>query len=420
MRVCFLEDRPEDFEPLTLTRATFDLWCGARTLREKWLAALQPTSYGAVVRPPLEALYRAREPDFNVNSWDWLRAEPTLLVNAAWLPSVWPGPFSAEEIGLLGDRIVYAWLMPERLQELTQHDAAECLHRWRLALPNRVCSGRLLERLWDLVEHNGAEIVRDFAGWDAQCGPTWTEAPIHLVGPRDRLWIDPSARIDPLVTADTSAGPVILDHHVIAAPFTRLEGPCYIGPGTHLNGANIRAGATIGPQCRIGGEVEASIIQGFTNKAHDGFLGHSYLGEWVNLAAGTQTSDLRNDYGEVTMIHAGRKVPTAQTKVGSFIGDHTKTGLGTLLNTGSIVGTFCNLLPAGPYAPRVVPSFSNWYNGVLDEGFALEQLLTTARRVMQRRGQTLSAEHEQLYRQLWSDTSVERRREMQRTLRRGA
>src|SRR5207244_9081729 len=100
--------------------------------------------------------------------------------------------------------------------------------------------------------------------------------------------------------------------------FSRLEGPCVIGAGTHVLGAKIRSGTTLGPQCRIGGEVEASIVHGYSNKAHDGFLGHSYVGEWVNLGAGTCNSDLRNDYGEVTVTVRGQPVRTGLAKVGCF------------------------------------------------------------------------------------------------------
>src|SRR5207237_6238312 len=132
---------------------------------------------------------------------------------------------------------------------------------------------------------------------------------------------------------------------------TRLEGPCYIGAGTQIAGAKIRAGTTLGPECRVGGEVEASIMQGFANKYHDGFLGHSYVGEWVNLAAGTQTSDLRNDYESVRVYVAGQRRSTGRSKIGSYLGDHTKTALGSLLNTGSAVGAFVNLLPSGTLLP---------------------------------------------------------------------
>ena len=177
-----------------------------------------------------------------------------------------------------------------------------------------------------------------------------------------------------------------------------------------MYGAKIRAGTTLGPQCRVGGEVEASIIHGHSNKYHDGFLGHSYVGEWVNLAAGTHNSDLRNDYGEITVTIGGASVSTGLSKVGCFIGDHTKTGLGTLLNTGASIGAFCNLLPAGRYAPRYIPSFTSWWNGRLIEAFAPEQLLATAEVVMKRRGVELSEAHRALYASLYQETAHERRR----------
>src|SRR5262249_12677260 len=173
-----------------------------------------------------------------------------------------------------------------------------------------------------------------------------------LVGPADRLLIDPTVRLDPLVVIDTSGGPVVIDREAVIHAFTRLEGPCYVGPQTHVLGAQIRAGTTLRPQCRIGGEVEATIVHGFSNKYHDGFLGHGYLGEWINLGAGTSNSDLRNDYGPVTVVVDGQPVSTGQSKVGCFVGDHAKMGLGTLLNTGSNIGAFANVLPAGAFAPK--------------------------------------------------------------------
>ena len=146
--------------------------------------------------------------------------------------------------------------------------------------------------------------------------------------------------------------------NVWVQPFTRVEGPCYIGSETQLFRANIRGSVSIGPNCRIGGEVEATIMQGFSNKYHEGFLGHAYIGEWVNLGAITSNSDLRNDYGEVHVPLQGDPVPTGQAKVGCFIGDHTRTGMGSMLNTGTAIGVMCNVLPAGLLLPKHVPSFT--------------------------------------------------------------
>src|SRR4029077_11502764 len=141
------------------------------------------------------------------------------------------------------------------------------------------------------------------------------------------LVVAEGALLEPFVTADTRQGPVLIERGAAIQSFSRLEGPCYIGTESWIMGAKLRGG-TIGPKCRIGGEVEASIVQGQSNKYHDGFLGHSYIGQWVNLAAGTQTSDLRNDYGPIRVTVAGQRIATGRTKVGSFIGDHSKTGLG--------------------------------------------------------------------------------------------
>src|SRR5436190_4200689 len=202
----------------------------------------------------------------------------------------------------------------------------------------------------------------------------------------------------------------MIDREAVIAAFTRLEGPCYVGPQTHVLGAKLRAGTTLGPNCRIGGEVETSIVHGYSNKYHDGFLGHSYVGEWVNLGAGTQNSDLRNDYGEVMVTVNGQRVATGLNKVGCFLGDHTKSGLSTLLNTGTNAGIFCNLLPMGLLLPKYIPAFSSCWNGSLVEQADLPGLLRTAAEVMRRRGETFSEVHAALFRSLFDQTAAERRR----------
>jgi UDP-N-acetylglucosamine diphosphorylase/glucosamine-1-phosphate N-acetyltransferase len=423
MHLCLFEDHPERFEPLTLTRPVFDLRCGATTLAEKQSRAFAHTRLGVVVRPQLRDVVREQSPHVRVNDADWLGAEPVVLVNGRWLP---PGgsltvPRQAC-LGLVGEEVALAVLSGREVRQLDPEHLSEQLDDWRHTLPCQPAGGRLVGHLWDLVENNPLEIVRDFAGGFA--ARPRAAASVHVVGPGERLWVDPSARIDPLVVADTTGGPVVVDREAVVHSFTRLEGPCYVGPKSQVLGAKVRAGTTVGPECRVGGEVEASILHGHSNKYHEGFLGHAYVGEWVNLAAGTHNSDLRNDYGEVTVTVGGLPVHTGQTKVGCFLGDHTKTGLGTLLNTGTHVGAFCNLLPAGRYAPKYIPPFAAWWNGALRETFTLDQLLTTAERVMARRGVTLTDAQRGLYTWLHRQTADERRRALreseQRQLRRSA
>jgi UDP-N-acetylglucosamine diphosphorylase / glucose-1-phosphate thymidylyltransferase / UDP-N-acetylgalactosamine diphosphorylase / glucosamine-1-phosphate N-acetyltransferase / galactosamine-1-phosphate N-acetyltransferase len=227
-------------------------------------------------------------------------------------------------------------------------------------------------------------------------------------GPATQFVVAPGATVEPFVFADTRGGPVLIDEGAIVHSFTRLEGPCYVGRGSWLLGAKLRAGSTIGPCSRIGGEVEASIVQGYCNKYHDGFLGHSYLGEWVNLAAATQTSDLRNDYGVVHIGVDGQQHSTGHTKVGSFIGDHTKTGIGALLNTGTVIGAFASVLPSGTLLPRVIPSFCQVRYGQLQDLWDLRNVLTTADGVMQRRGRAMTEAHKDFYYGLFEATMEHR------------
>jgi UDP-N-acetylglucosamine diphosphorylase / glucose-1-phosphate thymidylyltransferase / UDP-N-acetylgalactosamine diphosphorylase / glucosamine-1-phosphate N-acetyltransferase / galactosamine-1-phosphate N-acetyltransferase len=424
MRLCLFEDRAEQFEPLSLTRPVFDLCCGIATLAQKIVRHFAPPVWGVLVRPLLEDLYRLQHPHVAVNDADWLRADFLVLANGRWLPPYDAFVMPREScVGIIGDAVAYVVLKNKLTTPLTPDALPDLLDHWRQTLPRRPAGGRLLGYAWDLVEQNGDEIRRDFT-WLRPISDTWDKNTLAVRGPLVHLWIAPSARVEPMVYADTTAGPVIVDEHAVVSAFTRLEGPCYIGARTQVFGAKIRAGTTIGPQCRVGGEVEASILHGYSNKYHDGFLGHSYVGEWVNLGAGTHNSDLRNDYGEVTMTLAGEPIRTGMNKVGCFLGDHTKTGLGTLLNTGTNVGAFCNILPAGRYAPKYVPAFTSWWNGVLCEAFTLEQLLTTAQIAMQRRGVTLTDAHQTLYACLLDETAVERRRVLRdhdkRQLRRSA
>jgi UDP-N-acetylglucosamine diphosphorylase / glucose-1-phosphate thymidylyltransferase / UDP-N-acetylgalactosamine diphosphorylase / glucosamine-1-phosphate N-acetyltransferase / galactosamine-1-phosphate N-acetyltransferase len=424
MRCCLFEDRVENLDPLTLTRPVFELLCGMTSLGDKQRRAFAASAYGMLVRPALEALCRQCRPGVPVNDAAWLRSGPIVLINGRWLPSqpalaVPPAPC----LGVVDEQVAYAVLAPAELGRLALDNVGAQLDAWQRELPCRQAGGSMIDHPWDLVDRNADAITRDFADLGMAAKPS-AVSPAAVVGPAARLWIDPGARVEPMVIADTTQGPVVVDTGAVIHAFTRLEGPCYVGPMTQVHGAKIRAGTTLGPQCRSGGEVEASIVHGHSNKYHDGFLGHSYVGEWVNLGAGTHNSDLRNDYGEVTVTVGGVPLNTGLSKVGCFLGDHTKTGLGTLLNTGASIGAFCNLLPAGRYAPRYVPSFTSWWNGSLREAFTPEQLLATAELAMKRRGITLTEAQRALYVGLHAETAQERRRVLreneQRALRRSA
>ncbi len=422
MHLCHFEDRAEQFAPLSLTRPVFDLRCGLATLAEKQRRHFAATSWSVVVRPALADWYRSEHPELAINGDGTFHGEDQILVNGRWLPP--DDSFVAPAtscVGMAGDSLAYVFM---RKSDVCAGGLTQLLRQGLETAPSCESGGRLLGYPWELVDANAAEIRRDFTWLDAPPRQEWDDLPFTLLGPRGNLWIAPSATIEPLVVLDATRGPIVVDENAVVSAFTRLEGPCWIGPNSQVFGAKIRAGTSIGPHCRIGGEVEASILHGYANKYHEGFLGHSYLGEFVNLGAGTHNSDLRNDYGEVRVIQHGDAIPTGLTKVGCFLGDHTKTGLGTLLNTGTNIGAFCNVLPAGRFAPKYVPSFTSWWNGSLSEAFTFEQLLATAEVAMQRRGVTLTDAHKALYAGLFDESANERRRALreseQRFLRKSA
>jgi UDP-N-acetylglucosamine diphosphorylase/glucosamine-1-phosphate N-acetyltransferase len=425
MPLCIFEDsRVGLLDPLALTRPASDLLCGSCSLEQRQCRAFGVSEVSLVVRPLLAATCRLRHPGVPINEPDSLRRPGTVLVNARWLPPAGFVPNLQEgRVGLIGEEVAYVVLpqtCPQPEAPATGPSLAlqvgvdvpssieSFLKTCKAALPHTAAGGTLLAYPWDLVQHNAQALGEDLAWRREEMGQPPLPSPLAVVGPREEVVVHPEAVIDPFVVADSRKGPVIIDRGARIFSFSLLEGPCYVGPESWVLGAKLRGG-TVGPHCRVGGEVEASILHGYSNKYHDGFLGHSYVGEWVNLAAGTQVSDLRNDYGEVTMMVAGARIATGLTKVGAFLGDHTKTGLNTLLNTGTVAGVFCGLLPSGSYLPRLIPSFCSCAQGQLQEHWDLWQLLQTAAKAMQRRGCELSAAHSDLYFALYDQTASFRR-----------
>ena len=237
---------------------------------------------------------------------------------------------------------------------------------------------------WDLLEANTGAIATDAAS-RKPASPSGDH--LAVVEPQS-VFVDPSARVGPFTLIDASGGPVIVDAGAIIESHCAIHGPVSVGSGTIVrSGAHLSDGTVIGPTCRIGGEIDRTTILGSSNKQHDGFLGHSYVGEWVNLGAGTITSDLKHTYGSVRVpgldTAGGEQVGTGRTFVGSLIGDHVKTAIGTLLMTGSVIGIGSAV--AVPRPPRLVPSLT-WLDDHGAVRYDLDRFLEVAATVMGRRG----------------------------------
>jgi UDP-N-acetylglucosamine diphosphorylase/glucosamine-1-phosphate N-acetyltransferase len=278
--------------------------------------------------------------------------------------------------------------------------------------------GQILARVWELMTRNADQILKDWVGTarrdgsgrsaqrrmgprveisDAPLGPAMTGGPVPLgemgdipcevIGGDPKLVrIEPrNAAIEPFVLFDVSAGPIWIEQGVTIRAFTRLAGPAWIGRSTTILGGNVSA-SSIGPHCKVRGEIEATVIHGYSNKAHDGFLGHAYVGRWVNLGALTTNSDLKNNYGTVRIWTPDGETDTGEKKIGCLLGDHVKTAIGTMFGTGTVVGAGANVFGAEP-PPKYVPPFA-WGNPV--DAWDLERFLQAAGTAMGRRDQQLT------------------------------
>jgi UDP-N-acetylglucosamine diphosphorylase/glucosamine-1-phosphate N-acetyltransferase len=331
MRVAFFEDRNAvEFGPVTQLRPVFELLCGHYTVRERVIRTQSVTEWGAFLREALAEVYHEEHPEAHVNSAAWLKDGPTLMINGCWLAEA--AALSAIEpgtVGVIDGTIVYATVEPAEAALFDSEPFESAIYQIARTRRRVPASGKLVTYPWELVEHNPAQIAADFAECSIERGWTAPSPQVALVGPPESVAVDRTAHIDPFVVLDATRGPISIEAGATIESFTRVEGPCHIRTGAKLFRASVRGGTTIGPGCRVGSEVEKSILHGYVNKYHEGFLGHSYVCPWVNLGALSTTSDLKNDYSAVRVPLEGKSIDTGLVKVGCFIGDHTKTGLGS-------------------------------------------------------------------------------------------
>ncbi|MCS7236768.1 MAG: putative sugar nucleotidyl transferase [Thermoguttaceae bacterium] len=389
------------FDPLALSRPIFALRSGMKTLGEKLEARFEPQSVAWIIPDYMVEAWRPQTP-WPINDLTVLREgnDDLLIVHGRVKARGWEyDPLGSSEVILDEDgQVLVARVARSDLGKLCYDSIEAFVRSLAESLPHRSHQIPTWNYIWELVLENPDQLRQDFAALGRFGIEGNVEQPLALRGDRDDLYIAPGVQIHPMVVIDVTGGPVYIDADAEIHPFTRIEGPCYIGKRTILLGAKCREGNTIGPVCRVGGEIEESIIQGYSNKYHDGFLGHAYVGEWVNLGALTTNSDLKNDYSSVEVILDGKRpIPTGSTKVGSLIGDHTKTSIGTLLNTGAYVGAMTVIMATGKPLPKFIPSFAWFLDGHLSKGYGKQALYKTAAVAMSRRRCTWTPAMEKMW-----------------------
>lgn len=381
MPLILFEDRLVDqLYPITVGRAAFEIGCGSYRLVE--LVRRLGMTVEAVVRPHLRAVLAA-------DAADLVRPgvaddEPLLLVNARMVPSatvlgrlrqllesrppavvrtgqcvaaalLGPGSARPDPAAEAGELAVYLESLP-----------AESMH---LELP-------LFEYPHDVIRHHPAALAENLE--DRLKQDSYQEI-------ADGVFAAPGASLGEQVVVDTRQGPILLGENAQIGPHCFLSGPAYVGPDSRvIEHSAIKDGVALGHTTKVGGEVEASTIEPFTNKQHHGFLGHSYLGSWVNLGAGTCNSDLKNTYGPVSMEYDGVKVRTGMQFLGCVVGDYSKTAINTSIFTGKTIGV-CTMVYG--FVTTNVPSFVNYARsfGQVTEA-AVDVMVATQARMFERRG----------------------------------
>jgi UDP-N-acetylglucosamine diphosphorylase/glucosamine-1-phosphate N-acetyltransferase len=397
------------FYPLALSRPIFELRCGMTSLGEKLTAKVGVSDVACFVPEYLAASYQTRTA-WPVNDASKLAGEDLLVVNGRVKAAEFHVPPKGKSEVALADgvEVLYARVAKADLAKLKTQSLEALLESAAAALP-RAEPVPTWNYAWDLVLENPAMLAADFRAAGRSGVEGTIEEPHAVRGSRKDVYVAPGATVHPLVVIDAEHGPVYLDEGVEVHPFTRIEGPCYVGKKSILLGAKCREGNSIGPMCRVGGEVEESILHGYSNKYHDGFLGHAYVGQWVNLGAMTTNSDLKNDYSPVSVVLDGKRpILTGSTKVGSLIGDHTKTSIGTLLNTGAYVGAMAIIATIGKLVPKYIPCFAWYLEGAVTKGFGKKKLYETARIAMGRRQCLWTETDEALWDEVYRMTAPER------------
>jgi UDP-N-acetylglucosamine diphosphorylase/glucosamine-1-phosphate N-acetyltransferase len=371
MRIVIYEDSPEFLYPLTNFLPQFRLRIGMKTIAEHTALVCKSAQMNFVGRP-IFGMKMARPKECTV----YLSAR--LLLNKHFTV-----PLADSLLRVGTDNVGFV-----KYGAPFPVSAAEIKATFMKMKKIRQVHGLLISNLWDLIACNEKLTAFHFS---MQRKKSRVLKGVYVNGSRKDLFIAQDAEIHNYVFLDVSQGPIHIDRGAKIRPFTSIIGPAYIGKDTELDRAKI-VKSSIGPGCRIGGEVEACVFQGYSNKYHEGFIGHSFVGEWVNLGALTTNSDLKNNYGPVRLRIGRREVDSGQMKLGCFIGDHTKLGIGTLIPTGAVIGSFVNFAGGG-MMPRFVPSF-RWLTTGKEEKYDLGKAISTAKVVMKRRGVKMSKQYE--------------------------
>ncbi|MEO6443905.1 MAG: putative sugar nucleotidyl transferase [Gemmatimonadaceae bacterium] len=365
------------FEPFALSRPVGELRAGALLIRERWERALGIPCAGFLGAPHLADFDEEGAPGAAPAGKLPMGA---VVVNARFAPVLTPA--LAVDVWRSTTRVAALRIMRAIKAEEFSDDVRPLDSLFMPTARMGDVEGWWMDAPWDLVRHLPDMLARDIEALSAEV-PSVAPDGVTVLGEHP-VTIEPGATVEPMVLIDATAGPVLIRTGARVAAFSRLVGPLYVAAHAQVAGGKVACSA-VGEHSRVHGEISNAIFVGYANKGHDGFLGHSVLGRWVNLGASTVTSNLKNTYGPVQLWTPDGVKDTGLQFLGTLFGDHAKTAIGTRLTTGCVVGTGANVVGSG-LTPKVIAPFS-WGEG--DALYDVAKFALVAERMMTRRGVTL-------------------------------
>lgn len=382
--ICIFEDEfYKNLLPLVYLRPVYELKCGIFSLKEKIKYYFGKQNYFLRSRKLLQEYLREKYSNEVVND---LPDDETIFINGRILINHnlyrTISKLKINQALVTQGKIVAAFLDKENVKTL-KSTKSDFYDFEKLTFEKIKVEAELINYPWNLINANVEEISKDFEYFKTKRKATNVFRNVILIN-RKNIFISKDATIFPFVTFDASKGPIIVDKDAKILSHSFIEGPAYIGKNSLVKAhTSIYHGTSIGEFCKVGGEIECSIIHSYSNKQHEGFLGHSYLASWINLGAGTNNSDLKNNYSKVSIMINGEQINSGSQFLGVIIGDHTKTAINTKINTGSVFGICCNIF-GNDFPPKYLPSFS-WGGSESISNYDFNKFIDTAQIVMSRR-----------------------------------
>lgn len=370
----------QDLMPFTLTRPVAAIRVGIVTIREKWaMISNADCSFDTV--------------DYLQPKFQGKKGSDSIFINGAACPDeqLWKAVSTLEEgMSLVqGEKVIATKGSASRKKEYQGTVV------W-------------IDQVWKIFQHNGEQIRSDFSRLTkGKKSQPITDPHTRTYSP-DQIFIEAGAQLTACVL-NASTGPIYIGKNAQVQEGAVIRGPFSLGEDSVINmGAKVRGDTTIGPHCKVGGEISNAVLFGYSNKAHDGFLGSAVIGEWCNLGADTNNSNLKNNYEDVKIWNFRKKgfASTGLMFCGLMMGDHSKCGINTMFNTGTVVGVGANIFGDG-FPRNFIPSFA-WGGAAGFTTFQLNKVFETAGRVMERRKLTLNQTDKDILSRIFEESAAER------------